>query len=130
MSEAKIPWYSMNSNLALEEHDPVDFTQAVKIAEGYLARGGLKFKTGEEAIAATTFGFSRSSAEFIEICVHGVAHISFKFEAPDTSTPWFLKPWKGVFQHQEELGSRETLVQRIEAFYTHSTDELVRRYKS
>jgi hypothetical protein len=119
----------MNRNLALEEHEPVDVTQAIQIADTYFGRATEKFATGENAIAATIFGFSRSPEEFIELCINGTTQISYKFEALDKNIPWLFKPWKGIFQHQEDLRSRDELIQRIQDFFSYSPDEILQRYK-
>ena len=119
----------MDRNLALEDHEPVDVKQAIQIADTYFGRATEKFATSEDAIAATMFGFSRSPQEFIELCVNGTTQISYKFEAPDKNVPWFLKPWKGIFQQQEDLRSRDELIQRIQDFYSYSPDEILQQYK-
>ena len=42
----------------------------------------------------------------------------------------FRKMFKGVFQHQEELHSREELVQKIEEFFTTPVTEIKRQLES
>jgi hypothetical protein len=130
MSDTNIKWYSMNPKLAVEEHDPIELDEALKLVDRYLARGSEKFKTAEEAIAATMFGFSRSKSEFIEICVNGPAQISYKFEVSDSDASWFCKLFKGVFRREEELHSREELVQKVEEFFTTPVQEIKRRFES
>ena len=129
MNDHKISWYSMTPELALQEHESVAFNRAIEIVDDYMTRSSQPFKTGENAIAATLFGFSRSTQEFIEICVHGPSKISYKFESPDRNVAWFLKPWKGVFSHQEELRSRAELVQRVEEFFLQTPNEILQRIK-
>jgi hypothetical protein len=118
MNNANISWYSMTPKLAVEEHDAIGLDEALKIVDRYLARGGEKFKSAEEAIAATMFGFSHSKSEFIEICINGPARISYKFEMSNPDASWFRRMFQGVFQHEEELHSREVLVQKVEEFFT------------
>jgi hypothetical protein len=129
MNDNKISWYSMTRELALQEHESVAFNRAIEIVDDYIARSSQQFQTGEDAIAATMFGFSRSTQEFIEICVHGPSKISYKFESPDKSVAWFLKPWRGIFSHQEDLRSREELVQRVEEFFLQAPNEILQRIK-
>src|SRR5438046_413560 len=111
MTDSKIRWYSMSSTLAVEEHDPIGLDEALKLVDRYLGRSSEKFKTAEEAIAATMFGFSRSKSEFIEICVSGPAQISYRFEVADPEASWLSKLFKGAFRREAELHSREELVQ-------------------
>jgi hypothetical protein len=118
MNGSNIKWYSTTTKLTVEEHDPIDLAEALKLVDRYLSRGSEKFKTAEEAIAATMFGFSRSKSEFIEICVNGPAQISYKFEISDPSASWFSKLFQGVFRREAELHSREDLVQKVEEFFT------------
>ena len=130
MNNANIRWYSMNRDLAVEEHEPVQLEEALKIADRYLARGSEKSNDGEEAIAATLFGFSRSKSEFIEICVNGPALISYKFEMSDTDASWFQRLFKGILRHEEQLHSREELVQNIKEFFTTPVQEIKRRLEN
>jgi hypothetical protein len=130
MNDSNIKWYSMTPKLAVEEHDPIGLDEALKLVDRYLARGGEKFQTAEEAIAATMFGFSRSKSEFIEICINGPAQISYKLEVSDPAASWFSKLFKGVFRRETELHSREELVQKVEEFFTTPVQEIKRQLES
>ena len=130
MNNSDIRWYSINTKLAVEEHEPIELDEALKIVDRYLARGSEKFKGAEEAIAATMFGFSRSKSESIEICINGPAQISYKFEMSDPKASWFRKMFQGVFQHEEELDSREELIQKVEGFFTTPAEEIKRQLES
>ena len=130
MTDTHIRWYSMTATLAVEEHDPIELDEALKLVDRYLARSCEKFKTAEEAIAATMFGFSRSKSEFIEICVSGPAQISYKFEVADPEGSWFSKLFKGAFKREEELHSREELVQKVEEFFTTPAQKIKRQLSS
>jgi hypothetical protein len=127
MKDSDIRWYSMNGKLAVEEHEPIELEEALKIVDRYLYRGTEKFESAEQAIASTMFGFSRSKFEFIEICVNGPAEISYKFGMSDPDASWFRKALKGVFHHEEELHSREELVQKVEEFFTTPAQEIRKR---
>jgi hypothetical protein len=122
-----ISWYSMSRELAVQEHESIGLAQALQIVDRYLARGNERFASGEAAIAATMFGFSRSRSEFIEICINGPTQISYKFEASDPDASWFRKLFMGVFRHEEELQSREQLVRKVEEFFTTPGPELRRK---
>lgn len=129
MNAKKITWYSMTRDLTVQEHEPVALERATQIVDEYMSRASEQFESGEDAIASTMFGFSRSAQDFVEICIHNPNRISFKFEAIDPDVPWFLKPWKRIFQHQEELKSRDSLINRVQDFFLHSSDEILRRLK-
>jgi hypothetical protein len=126
MTDTNIRWHSMTATLAVEEHEPIGLDEAVKVVDLYLARSCEKFKTAEEAIAATMFGFSRSKSEFIEICVSGPAQISYKFEVADPERSWVSKLFKRAFRREAELHSREELVQKIEEFFTTPAQKIKR----
>ncbi len=127
MNSTEIRWYSTNRDLATEEHGPIGLDEALKIVDRYLTRGRDTFESAEKAIAATMFGFSRSESDFIEICVNGPTEISCKFEAADPNASWFRKLFKGAFQHEEELHSREELVRKVKEFFSTPLDEIRRR---
>lgn len=127
MTNTKMAWYSMTSTLAVEKHDPIGLDEALKIVDRYLARSSEKFKTAEEAIAATMFGFSRSESEFIEICVNGPAQISYKLEFANPEASRLGKLFKGAFRREAELHSREELVQKVEEFFTTPSPEIQRQ---
>ena len=120
----------MSATLAVEEHDPIGLDEALKLVDRYLARSCEKFKTAEEAIAATMFGFSRSKSEFIEICVSGPAQISYKFEVADPEGSWLSKLFKGAFKREAQLHSREELVQKVEEFFTTPAQMIKRQLRS
>jgi hypothetical protein len=130
MSDTKITWYSMSHNLAVEQHEPVTLSDALKIVDRYLARGSGQPDSGEDAIAATMFGFSRSESDFIEICVSGPNRIAYKFEAADPNASWLRRLFHVVFQHEEELHSCEEVVQKVREFFTASVDEIRHRLET
>jgi len=113
----KIEWYSINDDLSIVRHPPVNLETALALADHYMSRANESFENGEEAVAATMFGFSRSENEFIEIVVNGSDLISYTYEAPDPETPALLKFLKGRFQYQEDLATLADLKERIRAFF-------------
>lgn len=129
MTESRITWYSTTRDLKTERHEPVGLDEALKIVDRYLAAANQTFESGEEALAATMFGFSRSKSEFIEICVHGPSQISYLFEMSDPNASWFRKLFGGVYQHEEELHSRAQLVEKVTEFFTTPVQEIARRLK-
>jgi hypothetical protein len=120
MNDINISWYSLTSTLAVEDHDPIGLDEALELVDLYLTRSCERFKTAEEALAATMFGFRRSRTELIEICVSGPAHISCKVEITAPERSWHSKLFKGGFRRETELHSREELVQKVKEFFTTS----------
>ena len=60
-------WYTIDENLATRERHTVNLDEALALAKKYVMEVRPFYESGEQAIAATRFGFSRSSNEFIEI---------------------------------------------------------------
>jgi hypothetical protein len=118
MSDALIRWYSIDADLQLQEHAPVNLPRAIEIATEYYARGPGTHESGEEALSATTFGFSRSPTEFVEFCAHGWTEISCRYESADPGASWLRKTFGGTFRHESTLRSKDALTRRIEQFFT------------
>lgn len=125
-----IRWYSIDRDLKIEEHESIGLDEALKVVDGYLARASEGIRDGEEAYAATTFGFFRTESEFIEICVNGPDKISYRFEAASPDTSWLRKLFVNVFRHEEELPSRRELALKVEEFFTTPIEEIKRRLES
>jgi hypothetical protein len=118
-----IQWYSINRDLVIEVHEEVLLNDALRIVDGYLAKAGTRYESGEEALAETFFGFCHSDAEFIEICIKGITEISYSFEVPKSTIFGF----QGVFQHEEVLRSRDELIQKVHEFFTTPPQEIRQR---
>lgn len=123
------PWYSLNTQLKAEPQAPVSVTEALRIAERYLARAGERFVDGEAALAATLFGFG-SETEFIEPCVHDLNDVHYKFEAPRIVAPWLFGGWKGIYQFEKTLRNHDAVRQCIEDFFRLSSAELLRLHET
>jgi len=124
----EIKWYSMNLDQKVAEHESIDLKGAIRIIDRYLIGAGQHFENDREAIAATLFGFSKSRTDFIEFCVLGPQQFSFKIEfSNNANSSRFRKIFRPMFQHEEELHSREELVQKTTWFFTFSTEQLVKQ---
>ena len=119
----------MNLDLKVEEHEPIDLNRAIEITDQYLTRGTEKFESAEDAIAATMFGIRKSKSEFIEICINGPKRISYKFECSNPNASSFQKLRGGTIRHEEELHSREKLIQKITEFFSYPSEYFVQQYK-
>jgi len=127
MNDSGVNWYSINLKTKVEQHETISLDEAIKIVDRYWAHGSETFKSVEEGIAACIFGFSRSKSEFIEFGILGPAQASYKFEVSDPGASWFRKMFGGCFQYNEELHSREEMVQKVEEFFTTPIEEIKRR---
>ena len=83
---SSIGWYSTKRDLSPEDHGAVDVEAAVDIVRRYFGNLKMLYESGEEALAATMFGFSRSESDFIELCVHTTTHVDLRVEPPVRSS--------------------------------------------
>jgi hypothetical protein len=113
-----ISWYSITPNISVQHNEVIDLNGALKIVYEY----------AEDALAETMFGFSRSESEFIEICVDGANQISYKFEYADLGGSWLIKLFGGIYQYEEELDSKEKLVEKVKDFFTKTPQEIKEGY--
>ena len=118
----------MSLDQKVKEHEPIDLKRAIEITDQYLARGSEKFKSDYEAFAATMFGFSKSKSEFIEICINGPEQISCKFEFSNPDATWFQKLGNRTVRHEEELQSRDEVVQKVTEFFSCSGKQTARSH--
>jgi hypothetical protein len=110
-------WYTMDTNLRIVEQEPVTLVRALEIVDDYFSRVQSRYESGEEAITATMFGFSRSDRDFIEICVHDTGCASCHVEGPQVSG----SIWRRLFQSRnrdEEIIGRAEIIDRVTAYFT------------
>ena len=110
-----IKWYSINKDLSVVEHPAVQKEEACRIVDDYFSRLKANYETGEEAMAQTMFGFQKSESEFIEICIHGDTHISFKYEIKKPVKVLFFNMPK-VIQTERRLHSKEETKTLVSSF--------------
>lgn len=127
MSKARISWYSLDSDLKVHEHLEVDVGRAIELVGEYYARGFRTYESGEDAIAATMFGFSRSPAQFIEFCVHGPSEISYTFESADLDAPQLSGSVGDTFRVEIVLFSKEEIIERVKEFFAFAPSEIQAR---
>lgn len=128
VSLGPISWYSINPEINVQYNEVIDLNGALKIVDEYMAKVDTDFKSMDEAISQTMFGFSRSESEFIEICVHGINHISYKFEYADPGGSWFTRFFGGVYQYEEELDSKEELIEKVKNLFIKAPQEIKEGY--
>lgn len=111
-----ITWYSIDNELSTVDHEAVTKDGAMAIIDEYFTRLLPHYKFGEDAIAATMFGFQKSESEFVEICINRQNLVSFKYEVSEPRKVLFLTIPK-VYQKELTLHSKEELKAKVEAFF-------------
>jgi hypothetical protein len=116
-----IRWYSLDKDLHTVDHEVVDLDEANAIVDRYLESVRQYYETGEEALAATMFGFSRLDDSYMQICVHSLSAIDIEYDFSLIKNR-LLRLIGGHRQRDERLTSREQLRARTELFFTHSRE--------
>lgn len=75
-----ISWYSLDRNLHTVDHESITLDQANQIIDGYFARLQPQYESGEDALAATMFGFRRPDGSFMQICIHATDMIDIEYD--------------------------------------------------
>jgi hypothetical protein len=120
---SRIPWYSIGRDLKPVDHEPVDLPEAVALVDRYFGQLRSTYASGEEALAATVFGFARAKNDFLEVCLNGVADISVRVESPRQAGGGFIAKLRGTLKHEETLTGRESVVRRVEQYFVLSAAE-------
>jgi len=116
-----IRWYSLDTDLRTVERGPVDLEGAYKIIDGYFARLRPQYQTGEEALAATMFGFTRLDGSYMQISLHTPDTIDVEYDFSLVKNA-LLRLVAGRRQRDERLRSRDQLRRRTRLFFTHSRE--------
>ncbi len=116
-----IRWYSLDENLHTIDHEVVDLEEANAIIDRYLQAVRPNYETGEEALAATMFGFTRLDDSYMQICVHSLSAIDVEYDFSLINNP-LLRLIGGRRQGDEHLTSRDQLRSRTELFFTYSPE--------
>ncbi len=112
-----ISWYGLDTQLHTVDHDPVDLVRAYEIVDHYLGEARPHYESGEEALAATTFGFRRPDGSYMQICVHAPDSIDVEHDFSLIHSP-LLRLIGGRRQGDEHLTSRDDLRRRTQQFFT------------
>ena len=119
-----IPWYSLDRDLKTENHDPVDLPGALAVVDRYFAQLRPHYASGEEALAATMFGFRRAPDDLLELCLHTPSQISLRVELPRSTGGGFLARLRGRFRFEEQLPGRSSVAQRVEQYFTLTPEQI------
>ena len=114
-------WYSTARDLSTRERGPIELPAALEVVDGYFDRLKARYPSGEEAVAETTFGFCRSDADFIEICVNAPNAITLRVELPPGKG--LLARLRGAMHTELTLDSSESLKRCVAAYFTLGGDE-------
>lgn len=116
-----ICWYGLDTDLHHVDHGALDLNQAYEIVDRYLSQVRPKYEWGEEALAATVFGFCRSDGSWMEICIDALNSIDVYHDFSLIKNRW-LRLVGGRRQSDEHLISRDELRGRTRQFFTLSRD--------
>ena len=122
--------YGLDRDLRTKDFGPVSLEDAIRIVHERFARFRLHYESGEEALSETMFGFSRATNEFIELCIHGHDHISFRSELPSLRPAGWLKRLTSVVAFEDVLTGRDEVVRRVTAFLTLPEAEFARQLET
>ena len=115
--EEQADYYGIDASGDTVEHGRVAATRALEIINERFAALKDKYQSGEEALAATMFGFSRDANTFIEICINASNSISFKYELP---LPKKLFIFQDIYRCELKLRSKEELCSLVKMFFDSS----------
>lgn len=110
-------WYSTNRDLSAEDRGVVDVEAAIGIVRRYFDDLRSHYGSGEEALAATMFGFSRSESDFIELCIHTPTHVALRVEPPPSSSAGLFKRLFRAKTGEIKLSSRAETEQRVREYF-------------
>jgi hypothetical protein len=116
-----IRWYSLDTDLNTVDHEVVDLKEANAIIDRYLQAVRPHYETGEEALAATMFGFIRPDDSYMQISVHSLTAFDVEYDFSLIKNP-LLRLLGARRQRGERLISGDQLRARAEQFFTHSRE--------
>jgi len=121
-------WYSLDTKLHTINHEAISLNQANEIIDGYFARLQPHYESGEEALAATMFGFQRPDGSYMQICIHLVDMIDIEYDFSLIRNP-FLRLVGGRNQRDERLVTRNSVKARAKLFFELSREEFQTRLR-
>jgi hypothetical protein len=116
--------YGLTTDLKTRDEGEVTADQAIRRAREIFGALRSHYEDAGEALAATTFGLSASDKYFVEFCVHGVNHISARFEGP--GLPWYHRLVRGSNANHRTLRSLNEVEGVIQRFFVERPEAFVR----
>lgn len=78
MAVQPLRWYSIDRDLEIVEQSELTLPEALALADRYYAADKQAYDVAEDAVAATTFGLRGRDDTYLEISIHGPAHIALQ----------------------------------------------------
>ena len=123
-----VSWYSLDRDLRTVDHEPITLAQATEIIDRYFASLQPHYEWGEDALAATMFGFRRPDGSYMQICIHSPEMIDIEYDFSLIRNP-LLRLVGGRKQRDERLGSERMVKARTKLFFEHPREEFQRRLR-
>src|SRR5262249_28986619 len=116
-------WYSIDASLRTVDHEAIDLEEALAIIDQYFSRLRHHYDSGEEALAATMFGFARDDGSYIQICLHAPDAIDVEYDFSLVKNP--LLRFIGHRRCDERLTSRDQVLCSTKLFFTQSREKFM-----
>ena len=117
-----VSWYSLDRELHTINHEAITLMQANEIIDRYFASLKPHYEWGEDALAATMFGFQRPDGSYMQICIHSTDRIDVEYDFSLIRNP-LLRLVGGRNQRDERLSSPQSVKARTKLFFEHSREE-------
>jgi hypothetical protein len=118
--------YRVDRSLKVQELGQVALEDTKHVVDACFPRLQAHYDSGEEALSETMFGFSRSDAEFIELCIHDFTSISCKIELPSLPSSWWRRIRRGSSAFEADLHSGGEVIEIVAAFLTLGEEEFAK----
>lgn len=115
--------YGIDEHLRTVERGAVSLEQARDVIDAHFSQVKPSYATGEGALAQTMFGFSKPTGSFVELCIHTLIEISFKFESQVLGRPILFGLGSRPYQFEATLRSRADVIAVVERFFVASDEE-------
>lgn len=120
-----VSWYSLDRDLHTVDHESITLAEANEIIDRYLATLQPHYEWGEDALAATMFGFRRPDGSYMQICIHSADQIDVEYDFSLIRNR-LLRLVGGRNQRDERLTSARGVKARTKLFFEHSREEFQR----
>ena len=123
-----IALYRFDNNLHIVEQGECDCETALKTFEQCYQNSFSSYRSGEEAMVATTLGFSKSKEDFIEVSCNGKDAVSVHSDRLSYPSP--LKRAFSSKKHFFIKGDKDKGIEIIRDYFTLDLQEFEARYEA
>lgn len=124
-------WYSFNADeLGTDDHELDSVQHAESIVEQYWANIRGSYESGEQALALTSFAFSKDSGEFIELCLHREDETDLAFATPVAKKLLWLIPVTSEIRIELTARSKHEVFEFVRSFFQMETEDYVEYVRS